>query len=162
MLRYLAFFLMAGLASAIHAAPSEPNRPFDGFVGRWNCSGHFASGKAIASHMEYAADLGGNALLKHHVDRPPASYRAVESWSQVPHAGRYAMVVLDSFGGARRFTSAGWRGPVLTWQGDAQVQPAQRFVYTRLDDRTYRIDWELARNGKRFMMGDTLTCVRQG
>jgi hypothetical protein len=161
MLRYLAFFLTAGFAAAIQAAPGEPGHAFDGLLGRWNCTGHFASGKAIASRMEYAADLAGKALLKHHADLPPGSYRAVESWGQLPQAGRYAMVVLDNFGGARRFTSAGWHGQVLTWQGDAGVQPAQRFIYTRLDERKYRVDWEVARDGKTFVTGDTLTCVRQ-
>ena len=162
MFRYVAFLLAAGAASAVHAAPGSAGRPFDFFLGRWDCAGPFASGKPIASHMRYASDLAGQALVKHHDDVPPGSYRAIESWSLAPQAGTFAMAVLDNFGGARRFTSDGWHGRSLTWLGDSQVQPAQRFVYTRLDDRRYRVDWESARDGKAFVVGDTLTCVRQG
>lgn len=162
MLRYFALLLVAGFSSAIQATPDATGHRFDFFLGRWDCAGHFASGKPVASHMRYATDLAGKALLKHHDDVPPGGYRAIESWSREPHADAYAMVVLDNFGGARRFTSEGWHGQTLTWLGDAQVQPAQRFVYTRLDDRRYRVDWDVARDGKAFVTGDTLTCVRQG
>lgn len=136
-------------------------RAMDYFQGNWRCEGVFpASGKTIASDMRYAIDLHGAALVKHHDDVAPGSYRAIEAWGYDARNSRYEAALLDNAGGVRRFRSPGWQHDVLTWDSAADAVPAQRFVYTRLDGRHYRIDWKVKRDGERFVVGDTLTCVR--
>jgi hypothetical protein len=159
----LSLFLgLVGLASASAASAADANvvRGFEGFTGQWACTGHFASGKSIASQMSFESAMQGAGLVKHHDDLPPGSYHAVEVWGLPTKDGRFNMVVLDNFGGTRHFVSDGWHGATLAWTGDAQVIPAQRFVYTRLDATRFRVDWEVSRDGKPFAMGDTLTCTR--
>lgn len=142
---------------------SPPMRSLDYFVGDWSCAGVFpASGKSIASQMRYQHDLQGAALLKHHDDTlPPARYHAIEVWGYDNKAQRFNATILDNFGGARRFHSTGWSKDEWAWVSEAEVQPAQRFVYVRLDEQHYRVDWQVARNGTDFVVGDTLTCKRQ-
>ncbi|MGN2251799.1 hypothetical protein ACFWZ4_00285 [Frateuria sp. GZRe12] len=136
-------------------------RALDYFRGGWHCEGFFpASGKIIASDMRYASDLHGAAMVKHHDDVAPASYSAIESWGYDTKGMHYVATLLDNFGGVRRFQSPGWQHEVLTWESAADVMPAQRFVYTRLDGQRYRVDWKIERDGKSFVVGDTLTCTR--
>ncbi|HEV2621384.1 MAG TPA: hypothetical protein VGU65_04750 [Frateuria sp.] len=154
-------FLLA--ATSAGAVESPPMRALDYFQGSWRCEGVFpASGRHIASRMRYAGDLQGAALVKHHEDMAPASYRALEAWGYDAKGGRYEAVALDNFGGTRRFASAGWQHDRLAWNSATEVVPAQRFVYVRLDGQHYRVDWEINRDGKGFAVGDTLTCTREG
>jgi len=154
--------LLLGTTASASAADAPAMRALDYFQGSWHCQGVFpASGRAIASHVRYASDLEGAALVKHHDDVPPASYRAIEAWGYDGKGRRYEAAILDNVGGTRRFRSSGWQGDTLTWDSAAEVAPAQRFVYVRLDEQRYRVDWEINRNGKGLVVGDTLTCTRE-
>jgi len=152
-----------GGAPPVSAAPlTTPMASLSYFIGAWACAGVFpSSGKTIASTMRYESDLRGDALLKHHADAPPNSYLALEAWGYDSHAKRFNAVVLDNFGGARRFSSQGWDQKELVWASEPEVQPAQRFVYTRLSERSYRIDWDVSRKDGSFVVGDTLTCEKR-
>ncbi|RAP57996.1 hypothetical protein [Oleiagrimonas sp. MCCC 1A03011] len=120
-----------------------------------------SSGKHIASTMRFAFDLNGSVLVKHHADRPPASYRAIETWGYDQGRKRYSATVMDNFGGARRMWSDGWKGNVLRWMVDTGKQPAQQFVYVRVSKDVYRVDWKIDRSGHGLEVGDTLTCRRR-
>jgi len=111
--------------------------------------------------VRYDSDLRGDARLKHHADNAPNSYLAVEAWGYDGQAKRFNATVLDNFGGARRFGSQGWVQDQLAWVSASEVQPAQRFVYTRLDERRYRVDWQVSRADGGFVVGDTLTFERR-
>lgn len=160
-MRHFPLFLLLVTTSA-SAVDLAPMRALDYFQGSWRCQGTFpASGKAIASHMQYAQDLQGAALVKHHDDVAPATYRAIEAWGYDAKGMRYEAAMLDNFGGTRRFASSGWKGDTLIWDSTAEVVPAQRFVYVRMDERHYRVDWKVERNGGGLVVGDTLTCTRE-
>lgn len=90
---------MVGFVLVIYVVLGEFNCLFDGFVGWWNCSGYFVSGKVIVVCMEYVVDFSGNVLFKYYVDWLLVSYCVVEFWSQLLYVGWYVMVVLDNFGG---------------------------------------------------------------
>ena len=161
MRHYILLLLLLATTSA-SAAEKAPMRALDYFQGSWRCQGTFpASGKTIASHMHYARDLQGAALVKHHEDVAPATYRAIEAWGYNPKGMRYEAAILDNFGGTRRFVSAGWKDDTLTWDSAAEVQPAQRFAYVRVDNEHYRVDWKIDRNSNGLVVGDTLTCTRE-
>jgi hypothetical protein len=148
-------------SSAMAASSEDPFRDYAGLMGQWTCHGVFpASGKTIDSALRFESDLGGKALLKHHDDTTaPALYHAVEAWGYDAKAGRYSAAILDNFGGARIFSSAGWAGDTLLWTSAPEVKPAQRFRYVRLPTGGMRIDWEVEKQGA-VVVGDTLNCER--
>lgn len=144
---------------------STLNAPFLDFAdlqGEWTCHGVFpASGKTIDSIVRFAFDLDGKVLVKHHDDTSaPALYHALEAWGFDAKSQRYNATILDSFGGARLFSSAGWAGGRLVWNSAPEVKPAQRFTYVREGHDGLRIDWEREREGA-FVLGDTLHCARR-
>ncbi|MDP9018963.1 MAG: hypothetical protein M3N19_11680 [Candidatus Eremiobacteraeota bacterium] len=145
----------------IPATASDPMVPMQYLVGKWTCNGSFpASGKSIASTIRFDLDLGGAALVKHHDDLAPGSYHAIEVWVYQPDSKHYALTITDNFGGIRGFTSDSWQAQTLTVQGNA-AKPAEKFIYTNLSPDTMRVDWEIARDGAHFVLGDTLACARE-
>lgn len=145
------------------ASTDAPFSDFSDLQGTWTCHGVFpASGKTIDSTVRFALDLDGKALVKHHDDTsPPALYHALEAWGFDAKNQRYNATILDSFGGARLFSSAGWKDGRLVWSSAPEVKPAQRFTYAREGHDGLRIDWEMEREGA-FVIGDTLHCSRHG
>ena len=130
------------------------------FLGTWHCSGSFPStGKRISSTMRFESDLGGAAIVKHHDDDPPNAYHAIEVWNYSASDARFNAGISDNFGGFRHFISDGWHDGVLTWTSAPEVGLLQKFVYTRLSDTSMRVDWQASRDGKTFIVGDTLTCT---
>jgi hypothetical protein len=154
-LLYVACFL----SGSAMASDDAPFRDFSDLTGRWTCHGVFpASGKTIDSAIRFDLDLQGKALIKHHDDTsPPAIYHALEAWGYDAKNGRYNAAILDSFGGARLFSSDGWKDGRLVWRSAPEVKPAQRFTYIRQPGKGLRIDWEVEREGG-FVVGDTLQC----
>ena len=161
----LILFFVTALNIACAASAEQPPAPMqslDYFKGRWTCTGVFlSSGKSIASTMRYDSDLQGSAIIKHHDDSEPNIYRAIEAWGYDAKTKHFNATILDNFGGARRFSSAGWQDNELSWSSAADVTPEQRFVYVRLDEEHYRIDWDVAKADNSFVVGDTLTCQRK-
>lgn len=160
-MRHIAILCVISLASATaFAAPDDAMHDFAALTGAWTCHGVFpASGKTIDSTLRFEFDLGGKALVKHHDDTsPPAMYHALEAWGYDAKSGRYNATILDNFGGARLFSSEGWKDDRLVWTSAPEVKPAQRFVYVREAPQGLRIDWEVAK-GDSFVVGDTLHCT---
>lgn len=147
------------LSGSAVAAGDEPFRDFSDLTGRWTCHGVFpATGKTIDASLRFEPDLQGTALVKHHDDTSPsASYHALEAWGYDATTHRYRATILDSVGGARLFSSDGWKDGRLVWQSAPEVQPAQRFIYVREPGKGLRIDWEVQRDGG-YVVGDTLQC----
>ena len=151
-------------ASAANAQTIEPPpiSALHGYIGKWSCAGEFpATGKKIFSTIEFGRDLGGMALVKHHDDqRSTANYHAIETWVYDAKQAHLVAGVVDNFGGVRTFYSDGVQDGTLTWTLQSADQPMQKFVYTRMDDAHFRLDWMMARPGKGLIVGDTLTCAR--
>ena len=142
------------------AATSDPIAPMHYLLGKWDCHGSFAaSGKSIASTIRFDLDLAGAAIVKHHDDLAPATYHAMETWVYQPGSKHYATAITDNFGGIRQFSSDGWKDSVLTWRGDV-AKPAEKFVYTQVSESKMRVEWQLARDGANFVVGDTLECLK--
>jgi len=151
------------LSSGAMASTDAPLHDFADLQGEWTCHGVFpASGKTIDSTVRFAFDLDGKALVKHHDDTSaPALYHALEAWGYDAKNQRYNATILDSFGGARLFSSAGWKDGRLLWSSAPEVKPAQLFTYVREGHKGLRIDWEVEKEGA-FVIGDTLHCSRHG
>jgi len=133
-MRFKPFLCVVGLLSSSAMASTDASlRDFADLQGGWTCHGVFpASGKTIDSTVRFALDLDGKALVKHHDDTSaPALYHALEAWGFDAKNQRYNATILDSFGGARLFSSAGWKDDRLIWSSAPDVKPAQRFTYVR-------------------------------
>lgn len=155
----LALAMICGAAGATEL--QAPIHAMEPLLGSWRCDGVFpASGKTIASTMRFDVDLAGAAVLKHHDDIAPASYRAMEGWTYDAKGKQFNAAIVDNFGGARRFSSRGWEGGTLAWTSAPEVQPAQKFIYVRAANGVLRVDWQVMRDGN-YVVGDTLTCKRQ-
>lgn len=140
-------------------ADGLPSAQFADLAGSWHCEGSFpASGKTISSDLRFVWDDATKTLTKHHDDVAPNTYHAIELWAAAK-TGLQARIA-DSFGGVRDFTSAGWACNVLTWQGIVITPYYERFVYTKLDASTLRIDWDVSKDGAAYKTGDTLTCKK--
>ena len=158
---YLVLAIIPTLALSASATSSQGMSAMDYFTGTWDCAGQFpSSGKAIASTIRFDRDASVKTIIKHHDDRPPSGYHAMELWVYQPGSGAFSAAIADNFGGLREFHSAGWRGDELTWQGIG-VEPAQRFVYRRISDSAFRLDWDVSKDGTQYVVGDTLTCKRR-
>jgi len=150
------------LAPVAAAAPQRSMAAMDYFAGRWDCAGSFpATGKTIASTIRFDRDLDGKVMVKHHDDLPPAGYHAIEIWMPQPDGHGFREVIADNFGGLRTYHSDGWKGGTLSWQGAADIEPSQRFVYAKVDRETFRLDWDVSKDRMHYKLGDTLTCKRR-
>jgi len=162
-MRSLVLLPIIALASShAVAAPDEAFHDFAALTGEWTCHGIFpASGKTIDSTLRFEFDLNGKALVKHHDDTsPPAMYHALEAWGYDAKNTRYNAAILDNFGGARVFSSDGWKDGRLVWTSAPEVKPAQRFIYAHEANQGLRIDWEVLK-GDSYVVGDTLHCTPQ-
>ena len=59
------------------------------FAGAWQCAGRFEpSGKPIEASVRFDWNEAAGALVKHHDDRSPNLYHAVELWGSDGQAGQ--------------------------------------------------------------------------
>ncbi|MBC5823546.1 MAG: hypothetical protein GIW99_09110 [Candidatus Eremiobacteraeota bacterium] len=136
----LAAMVALGKASVAWSGP-RPIQTLEYFVGAWNCSGSFpATCRAISSNIRFERDLGGAAILKHHDDGPPFSYRAAEEWVYDSAQKHFLASIVDASAGMRTFSSDGWGDGAFIWNSGSDVVPKQQFVYTKLTDDTMRVD----------------------
>lgn len=150
---------VAGILNVGQAFASDA-APLAWFAGAWQCVGQFESnGKPIAARVRFDWNESAAALVKHHDDREPNAYHAVELWSAASPKGLAATIV-DAYSGARQFTSAGWANESFAWTRVADAKPVERFLYVREADDRLRIEWATSRDGSTFQVGDTLSCKR--
>jgi hypothetical protein len=143
------------------AFATAPSDAFSYFAGDWHCAGVFPSnGRTISSNLHFDWNADAAALVKRHDDEPPNGYHAVELWAAAK-SGELRNTIADPFGGVRYYSSQGWSGDVLAWTNLAEASPKDRFIYTKLDAGTMRVDWAASKDGSTFVVGDTLTCARK-
>ena len=163
---FAALFLLSFEAMAQHS-PSDPKSAVASlvyFTGDWDCNGKFdSSGKAIAARQHFAIDLDGTWMLFRHDDKPPFNYHALSEWGWNANRKELVMLAQDSIGGARVFSSKGWEGSTLQWDGDALdngAAPGQRFTFERLDERHFRVSY-YTRKENTWTRVDSSACDKQ-
>jgi hypothetical protein len=134
------------------------------FAGDWECSGKFdSSGKSIEAHLHFAPDLDGAWILFRHDDKPPFNYHALAEWGWDGTRKQFLMMVQDSAGGTRLFSSQGWNSKQLQWDGDTlrgTTDPGQRFTFEKLDDRHFTVSY-FVRKSDEWSRIDSTTCSKQ-
>jgi hypothetical protein len=134
------------------------------FEGRWSCQGVFpSSGKPIESQVVFSPDLEGAWLAVRHDDLPPNRYHAFEMWGFDEESKQFVAFIYDNFGGARKFTSAGWVEKKLVWLGEgSKTDPpvVQRFVFASEGPSQFVMNYEVKKGSADWVIGDTLTCKK--
>ncbi|MEO9264044.1 MAG: hypothetical protein ABI282_08100 [Candidatus Baltobacteraceae bacterium] len=147
---------------AILAVAASQMQSLGYFAGAWTCSGVFPqSGKAISSRMTFGSDLKGLSLVKHHDDDLPFDYHAVELWTYSAADKRFEAAAVDPYSGVREFISDGFAGERLVWASAPWMQPAQSFVYRKIDQGNFVVDYHVHSKAGDIVV-DTLHCVRDG
>ncbi|MBS0199156.1 MAG: hypothetical protein JSR70_01780 [Proteobacteria bacterium] len=171
----LAFF-MAISVSPTRAADQPvrvPSEVAQFFTGNWQGQGAFASGKKIEADVGFDVSMDGQWLVYRHADRPPNGYKAQGFWGYERSSGTFIMMLADNFGGARLFSSTGWKDGTLVFEGRGAISPTpsaqpspgsgsrERFTFARQSANQFRMSYEVSKDGTTWRLVDALTFKRK-
>jgi hypothetical protein len=163
----LAALIFFGLAPVVslrsQAGSNVSGGPFSFFVGRWHCSGKFASNaKAISANLAFESILDGKFMLFRHDDEPPFNCHAWSEWGWDATTRQFVSTIQDSTGGMRLFVSPGWDGQTLTWSGGNLPDSSdQQFVFERLGDNNFRVSYFHKKDAS-WLAVDSSSCSKVG
>lgn len=164
-MKYLIFTLVLLCAffsaRSQQSTPQEPSKELvQFFSGKWAGEGRFASGKPVAATLDFTLALDSSWLIHHHTDLAPNSYKATSWWGADPQTGKFVAYIFDNYSGHRQFESEGWENGklILTTQ---QPHPKggimwQHFIYERLSDDSFKMTYEVSKEGTDWRMIDYL------
>jgi hypothetical protein len=73
-------------------------------------------------------------------------------------------LIHDSSGGVRLFRAPGWTDGAVVFESRPLLAPTlrtrERFTYRRESERSFRMTYEVSRDGSTWQMGDYLVCER--
>lgn len=134
------------------------------FSGDWKGEGAFANGRKIAATLSFRLALDSAWLVCEHRDLPPNGYKANLYWGTDRGTGKFVAVACDNFGGHREFASAGWVDGKLELKRQTEAPGTgtyfERFVYERLSADSFRMTYEVGRDGVKWQLGDSLVFTR--
>jgi hypothetical protein len=146
------------------ASPAHMEALTSYFSGLWAGSGQFSNGKAIEADVEFRPELGQQWLSYRHTDRAPNRYQALGLWGWNNNSGKLEMSVADNFGGLRQFSAPGWDGHELVFSRSnaaGSSLTAERFVFTRETDNSFKMRYEVSKDGLEWRLGDWLLFQRR-
>jgi hypothetical protein len=132
------------------------------FDGRFGCQGEFANGRKIEADVNFEKQMDGKWLAYTHTDRPPNRYRALGYWGTDRETGNFVMLLVDIGGGARLFTSQGWKNGAVTFERaplPGQGEHAERFRFEKQSEASFRMTYEV-RAGDSWRLGDFIVCKK--
>jgi len=134
------------------------------FAGKWTGDGKFFNDKPIAADLDFSVALDGSWLTHTHTDKAPNNYKATSWWGVDPISGEFVAYIFDNFGGQRKFTSNGWQNGKLiltTQQLNAKGETSwQHFVYEKLSEASFKMTYEVSKDGTTWRMVDYLVFKR--
>jgi hypothetical protein len=85
-------------------------------------------------------------------------------WGVDRGTGKFVAYGFDNFGGHREFASPGWVDGKLELRRQAEAPGAgkyyERFLYERLSADSFRMTYEVSRDGEKWQLGDSLVFTR--
>ncbi|WP_347159611.1 hypothetical protein [Pontibacter chitinilyticus] len=134
------------------------------FCGYWTGAGEFANGKQIAADVSFTLSLDSCWLSYHHRDKAPNTYEAQSMWGLNAQTGQFIAYVFDNFNGHRKFESDGWKDGklILTNQESSpgRGQFFQHFIFEKLSDNTFKMSYEISKDGTAWRLVDHLVFTR--
>jgi len=160
-----AFLFISG--AVFSQTPAPPSPSFDPemlglFQGTFACKGNFASGKPIEADVSFAPQLDGRWLSYSHNDRAPNRYKALGYWGTDRESRRFVMLLVDVAGGARLFSSDGWKDRSVTFERTSlpgQAERKERFRFEKESDASFKMTYETM-SGADWKLGDFIVCTR--
>ena len=134
------------------------------FAGEWEGSGQFSNGKEINAVVKFSSELDNQWLLYSHQDLAPNKYRAMGMWGFERLSGKFIMILQDNFGGSRKFESDGWIDGKVTFVNNVVTSTrnySERFVFERLSVKSFKMSYEVKKDGKEWRLGDYLIFRRR-
>ncbi|HTH57847.1 MAG TPA: hypothetical protein VL728_17490 [Cyclobacteriaceae bacterium] len=135
------------------------------FIGNWSGDGEFANGKKISADVTFKISLDSSWVTYEHTDRAPNKYKALSLWGIDGANGQFVAYSFDNFRGHRTFASDGWRdGKLILTAHEFYPQRGlffQHFIYERLSDRSFKMTYEISKDGISWKLGDYLTFTKK-
>jgi hypothetical protein len=131
------------------------------FGGRWQCSGHFTSGKAISAAESFDPILSGAWLLQIHDDDPPFGYHAWSLWGVEHTSGDLLVTIHDVTGAVRIFRSSAWHAPSFVLEAVPLLGPSatgERFTYERKSAALFAFEYATRRASGEWATVDRSDC----
>jgi hypothetical protein len=134
-------------------------------LGSWKGEGTFATGKPVASLLEFKSYSDGQVVEVREQESPPNAFAYLGSITLDSVKGSMVMLMAgNNTGGARLFRSDGWVGQQIIFRTDPALHAwfgFERLTFTRLDDDHFSASYELSRNGDNWTVGDRQTYTRE-
>lgn len=166
----ISFFSLLAVACTSQAQTvtrqSKPNLDMVKFFeGSWTGEGQFANGKKILAEASFQLSLDSCWLVYTHTDQLPNRYKAISIWGTDPSTRMFLAYLFDNFQGHRLFTGQGWQsGEVRFAYKDTVTSnriPYQRFTYSKISTNSFKMTYEVSKDGFNWRLGDSLIFSRQ-
>lgn len=155
--------LLAAITTSAQTTPPENKLP-DFFIGNWTGEGEFASGKKISATLTCTLSLDSSWLMVEHTDKAPNKFKAIAMWGIDATSGQFIAYAFDNFHGHRQFASDGWKNGKLILTTNVYTAKSgllfQHFIYEQLSDKSFKMTYEVSKDGITWKMGDYLVFTR--
>lgn len=132
------------------------------FCGEWKGSGAFSNGNKIDASLAIQKQLDDNWLKIEHNDLPPNKFKAISYWG-IDEKGQFVAYMFDNFKSHRFFQTEGWIKNKLILINDKagpESKNFERFVYEKIDDNTFKMKYEVSKEGQKWYLIDFLEFQR--
>ena len=166
---YITSLVLLGLTTWCIAQPKKPEKLssefLSFFIGDWTGDGEFANGKKISADLSFKISLDSSWVTYEHVDRLPGRYKATSMWGVDAFSGQFVAYLFDNSHGHRKFASDGWRdGKLILTTNEYYPQRGllfQHFIYERLSDKSFKMTYEMSKDGISWKLADYLTFTKR-
>jgi hypothetical protein len=163
----LAFCLVLGLSGYAQNVSNRPDTALlNFFIGKWSGEGAFSNGNKIAADLSFSLSLDSSWLVYEHRDRLPNRYKATSYWGVDGQSGKFLAYCFDNFQGHRLFESNGWLNGKLILSNQVWLPKIglyfEHFIYERTGERSFKMSYEVSRDGISWQLGDWLVFKREG
>lgn len=164
-------FILAALLVIMYA--NNRQKPAQGlsrdlisfFAGDWRGEGEFANGKKIAADVSFRVSLDSCWLTYEHTDQLPNRYKSLSVWGADKATGEFIAWSFDNFNGHREWTARGWASGKLVLSSHSCNPVAdlvsEHFIYEKTSANTFKMTYEVARDGIHWREGDHLIFTRK-
>ena len=135
------------------------------FTGNWYGEGEFHNGKKISANLTFKMTLDNSWLSYEHTDVLPNKYKALSMWGVDDLNGEFVAYSLNNFKGHTKFSSNGWVDGKLILSANSyypeQGLVFEHFIYEKQSDKSFKMTYEISKNGINWKMIDYLVFNKQ-
>lgn len=127
--------------------------------GNWEGKGAFANGRPIEAAASFQYDTVYHTLTYRHSDKAPGQWKNLTLINVLKDQHKIVALYNDKWSGARIFYSELLQ--LDKWSLVRQTSKmSERFVFTLINERQFRLEWEVKKEGGEWKLGDSLVFSR--